>query len=145
MATKQFNKVKTICVQSGGLQERVGLRADFDREVVVKEEVIRKDEVTQEEEAVVEEVIYNEHKVQPNQGEISSFLKEWRDKNGGTHAVMATLRVKKGGDKADVENAWDEVADVVKGVADNPKGGVTASQQGAQQGAQQGVQQGGAT
>ncbi|KAL8749242.1 MAG: hypothetical protein Q9184_006883, partial [Pyrenodesmia sp. 2 TL-2023] len=155
MATKQFNKVKTICVQTEGwkklvtvtvppgktawpkqpsLQERVGLRVDFAREVIVQEKVTRKDEVTQEEVVAVEGVVYNEHNVQPNQGKISSFLKDWRDKHGGTHAVMATMRVKKGGDKADVEKAWDDVADIVKGVSDNPTGGVTAGQKGGQQG-----------
>lgn len=135
MASKQFSKVTTQCVQGGGWkklvlpkvapgltswpapadQPAVGVRADFVREVIVKEEVTRKDEATQQDVVTFEDVIYNEFKVQPNHGKISSFFKNWRDANGGTHAVMATMLVKKGGEKADVEKAWDDVAKVVKG------------------------------
>lgn len=33
---------------------------------------------------------YHKYQLQPNTGKIPSSIKQWRDKNGGTHAVMTT-------------------------------------------------------
>lgn len=48
---------------------------------------------------------YHKYQVQPNAGKIPSTWKAWRDKNGGTHSVIGTLKDKKGATKADVEDA----------------------------------------
>ncbi|PPJ57903.1 hypothetical protein CBER1_09946 [Cercospora berteroae] len=50
-------------------------------------------------------VVYHKYQCQPNAGKISSSLREWRDKNGGTHAVITTILIKKGGTEEDVEEA----------------------------------------
>lgn len=39
---------------------------------------------------------YHKYQLQPNAGKIPSTLKEWRDKNGGTHAVITTMYIEKG-------------------------------------------------
>ncbi|KAK2731593.1 hypothetical protein FQN55_004556 [Onygenales sp. PD_40] len=44
---------------------------------------------------------YHRFQLQPNAGKIPSTIKAWRDKNGGTHAVMATLFIEKGVDPSD--------------------------------------------
>ncbi|KAI4269405.1 MAG: hypothetical protein L6R38_007476 [Xanthoria sp. 2 TBL-2021] len=46
--------------------------------------------------------VYNTFQMQPNDGKIDFFLKNWRDSNGGTHATMATVTVKEGGTKDEV-------------------------------------------
>ncbi|KAM5467496.1 hypothetical protein MauCBS54593_005467 [Microsporum audouinii] len=38
---------------------------------------------------------YHKYQLQPNAGKIPSSIKEWRDKNGGTHAVMAIMYIPK--------------------------------------------------
>ena len=38
-------------------------------------------------------------------GDIPSTIKNWRDANGGTHAVMANVYVKKDGTQEDVKAA----------------------------------------
>ncbi|PWY91882.1 hypothetical protein BO94DRAFT_461369 [Aspergillus sclerotioniger CBS 115572] len=39
---------------------------------------------------------YHKFQLQPNAGKVPSTIKEWRDNNGGTHAVMATMYIDKG-------------------------------------------------
>lgn len=39
---------------------------------------------------------YYKYQLQPNTGKIPSSIKQWRDKNGGTHAVTTTLFIPKG-------------------------------------------------
>ncbi|KAK2766229.1 hypothetical protein FQN54_007745 [Arachnomyces sp. PD_36] len=39
---------------------------------------------------------YHRFQLQPNAGKIPSTIKEWRDKNGGTHAVITTMFIEKG-------------------------------------------------
>jgi len=41
-------------------------------------------------------------------------IRQWRDANGGTQAVMATSYVKKDGTKEEVEKALREAAESVK-------------------------------
>jgi hypothetical protein len=43
--------------------------------------------------------------LQPKAGNIPSTIKGWRDANGGSHALMAKVFVKKDGTKEDVKNA----------------------------------------
>ncbi|KAK7540818.1 uncharacterized protein J3D65DRAFT_691871 [Phyllosticta citribraziliensis] len=70
-----------------------GIRLDFSREVDV------------------DGVIHNEFKLQPNRGKIADFLARWRQHRGGTHAVIATIRVKKNGTKDDVLKGIEEGLD----------------------------------
>ena len=51
-------------------------------------------------------VCYNRFQVQPNAGKIDSAFRQWREKNGGTHAVMGIMYVKKNGTKSDVDAGW---------------------------------------
>lgn len=44
---------------------------------------------------------YHKYQLQPNAGKIPSTIKEWRDRNGGTHAVMATMYIERGTDPDD--------------------------------------------
>lgn len=57
---------------------------------------------------------YHKFQLQPNAGKVPSSIKQWRDVNGGTHAVMATSYVKKDGTKEDVEKALKDAAESVK-------------------------------
>lgn len=49
------------------------------------------------------DTVYHKFKLQPNAGKVPSTIKNWRDANGGTHAIMADVYVKKDGTKEDVE------------------------------------------
>jgi len=96
-AWKKFSEVsvgrgKTVFPKSQAEQERVGVRWDYDGEVT------RTDGT------------YNKFQMQPNAGKIPSSIKDWREKNGGTHAVMASVYVKKGGSKDDVKEGLEEGA-----------------------------------
>lgn len=70
--------------------ENLGIRWDFDGEVTQNGQV------------------YNKFQVQPNAGKVPSSIREWRDKNGGTHAVMGSMLVKKGGTVNDVQEGFDK-------------------------------------
>jgi hypothetical protein len=48
--------------------------------------------------------------MQPNAGKTPFSIQQWREKNDGTHAVMATALVKKGGTKNDVKKRLEEAA-----------------------------------
>jgi hypothetical protein len=48
--------------------------------------------------------------MQANAGRIPFSIKQWREKSGGTHALMATALVKKGGTKNDVKKRLEEAA-----------------------------------
>lgn len=48
--------------------------------------------------------IYHKYQVQPNAGKIPSSWKEWRDKNGGTHAVIGTVKIKQDATKDEVDS-----------------------------------------
>ncbi|RHZ57201.1 hypothetical protein CDV55_103493 [Aspergillus turcosus] len=66
-------------------QETIGIRYDYD------------DGVTPD------DGVYHKFQIQPNAGKIPSTFKTWRDKNGGTHKVMATAFVKTDFTKDDVK------------------------------------------
>ncbi|KAL9016589.1 MAG: hypothetical protein Q9185_006059 [Variospora sp. 1 TL-2023] len=95
------NPGRTSWPSSPRLQESVGVRFDFKREEQVQE---ADNTVT----------TYNTFNVQANAGnKVPDSVKNWAKKNGGTHAVMATARVKKGGTVDDVKAAFKEVSDFV--------------------------------
>lgn len=54
-------------------------------------------------------VVYHKDQCQPNAGRIPSSVREWREANGGTYAVMASILIKKDGTKEDVQSAVDDV------------------------------------
>ncbi|PKX96285.1 uncharacterized protein P174DRAFT_457094 [Aspergillus novofumigatus IBT 16806] len=49
--------------------------------------------------------VYHKYQVQPNVGKIPSSWKEWRDKHGGTHAVIGIIKIKQDVTKDDVDLA----------------------------------------
>jgi hypothetical protein len=53
---------------------------------------------------------YNKFQLQPNAGDIPSTIKRWREKNGGTHAVIGTMHIQKDKepDARDFEATADE-------------------------------------
>lgn len=82
---------KTAFPTNPSQQSRLGTRYDYDG-VVVKDGVE-----------------YHKFNVQPNAGhDVPNPIKNWRQKNGGTHSVMASVFVKKDGTKEDVEEALEE-------------------------------------
>ncbi|KAL5394806.1 hypothetical protein PMIN02_004654 [Paraphaeosphaeria minitans] len=96
-AWKKFTDVtvgrgKTVYPKSSADQERVGVRWDYDGEVT------RADGV------------YNKFQMQPNAGKVPSSIRQWRDEHGGTHSVMASAFVKKGGSKDDVKKGLEKAA-----------------------------------
>jgi hypothetical protein len=100
-AAKKFtsvsvNRGKTAYPKAPKDLENLGIRWDFDGEV--------------EEEGTV----YNKFQIQPNAGKVPSTIREWREKNGGTHAVMGVMYVKKGGSSEDVTEAWDNFEEKFK-------------------------------
>ncbi|KAI4221840.1 MAG: hypothetical protein L6R36_006608 [Xanthoria steineri] len=62
--------------------------------------------------------VYNTFHMQPNDGKIDFFLKDWRDSHGGTHATMATVTVKEGATKEEVLAALHAALEVLKTNAD---------------------------
>lgn len=70
---------RTALPTSPKKMEPVGVRFDFAGE-------IEKDKQ-----------LFNKYKIQPNAGKVSSSIREWRDKNGGTHGVMTEIDIKKDG------------------------------------------------
>lgn len=78
-------------------QERLGVRWDYDGETTS------------------EGTIYHKFQLQPNAGKVPSTIKQWRNANGGTHAVMADVLVKKDGTKEDVEKGLEAAIDQVQG------------------------------
>lgn len=66
--------------------------------------------------------------IQPNAGKVPSTIREWREKNGGTHAVMGVMYVKKGGSVDDVAAGWATFEGEFKG---SGSGEASSSQGGA--------------
>ena len=101
-AAKKFTKVsvkrgKTVYPKAPKDLENLGIRWDYDGEV--------EDNGT----------LYNKFQIQPNAGKVPSTIREWRDKNGGTHAVLGVMYVKKGGSVEDVAAGWDNFEREFKG------------------------------
>jgi hypothetical protein len=87
---------KTVHPKTQAEQEALGTRWDYDGEVTKADGV------------------YHKFELQANAGKVPSSIKQWREKNGGTHAVMATSYVKKNGTKEDVERGLHKAAESVK-------------------------------
>src|SRR5258708_21645330 len=63
-----------------------------------------------------EGVTYHKYEMQPNGGDdIPTSIKNWRNKNGGTHAVMVEVFVRKDGTKEDVEAALEAAHKQIRG------------------------------
>jgi len=84
------NRGKTVFPKTPKDLENIGIRLDFDGEV-------QHDGLS-----------FNKFQVQPNAGKVPSTAREWRDKNGGTHAVMGSLYVKKDGEADDVRKGFED-------------------------------------
>ena len=87
---------KTVWPKAQNDLEKYGVRFDYDGEV------------TQD------GVIYHKFQCQPNAGKIPSSVKRWREANGGTHAVMGTMLVKKDGEVNDVRTSMDDLIDCIE-------------------------------
>ena len=86
----KVSRGKTAVPSSPSLQARLGTRYDY-------EGIVLKDGVE-----------FHKYNVQPNAGnDVPAAIKNWRDKNGGTHAVMSTVLVRKDGTKDDVKKALE--------------------------------------
>ena len=98
-------KLTSVSVTRGGTawpksqkdQENVGIRFDYDGEV-------NENGVT-----------YNKFQVQPNAGKVPSTIAQWSKENGGTHAVMGSMYVKKGGSQSDAKTAYQGFREAFKG------------------------------
>jgi hypothetical protein len=87
----KISRGKTAFPSGPQLQKQLGVRYDYDGEVTKGG------------------IDCHKYNLQPNAGnEVPSSIKRWREKNGGTHAVMASVYVKKDGSKEDVEKALEE-------------------------------------
>jgi hypothetical protein len=91
------NRGKTAFPKTPKDLENLGIRWDFDGEIEANG------------------ILYNKFQVQPNAGKVPSTIREWREKNGGTHAVMGVMYVKKGGSAQDVAEGWDNFQSEFKG------------------------------
>lgn len=78
----------TAYLREAKMQLKLGVRFDFDK-------TITHEDGTE----------YNMFKLQANARKIPSTIQAWRDKNGGTHAVIATVLIKKNGTTDDVKAA----------------------------------------
>lgn len=88
---------KTEWPKSKADLEKIGVRLDYDGQVIQ------------------EGVTYHKYQCQPNAGKVPSSIKDWRESNGGTHAVMASVYVKKDGTKEEVQAAIDQAVKKVSG------------------------------
>jgi hypothetical protein len=96
-ANVSVNRGKTVYPKAPKDLENLGIRWDYDGEVEHNG------------------TIYNKFQIQPNAGKVPSTIREWREKNGGTHAVMGVMYVKKGGSVDDVAAGWDAFEREFKG------------------------------
>ena len=89
---------KTTYPKTEADKEKIGVRWDYDGEVK------KSDGLT-----------YHKFQMQPNAGtKIPSSIKQWREKNGGTHAVMANVYVKKDGTEEDAQTSLENAINQVK-------------------------------
>ncbi|KAH7931314.1 hypothetical protein BV22DRAFT_1115669 [Leucogyrophana mollusca] len=89
---------KTVYPKKEAEQEQLGVRWDYDGEIIS------------------DGTVYHKFQMQPNAGKVPSTIKQWREANGGTHAVMANAYVKKDGTKEDVEEGLKAAIDQVLGI-----------------------------
>lgn len=96
LATPTAGQGKTAWPKGNAELERVGVRFDYDGEVTL------------------DGTVFHKFQCQPNAGKIPASLKEWRDKNGGTHAVITTVFIKKDGSKPEVLEAVEKAMEEIK-------------------------------
>jgi hypothetical protein len=96
LANVTVGRGKTAWPKSTAELESVGVRFDYDSEVTQNG------------------IVFHKFQCQPNAGKISASLKDWREKHGGTHAVMTTVLIKKGATKEEVVHAVDTAMSNVK-------------------------------
>jgi hypothetical protein len=98
LANPSASRGKTALPKKPADQQRPGIRFDYAG-------MIEKDGTE-----------YHKYKMQANAGnDIPTSIKNWRKANGGTHAVMAEVFVKKDGTKEDVGAGLMEAIVQVKG------------------------------
>jgi hypothetical protein len=94
-ANPTVNRGKTVFPKLPKDQENLGWRWDYDGELTK------------------DGVVYHKFNCQPNAGKIPTSIKQWREKNGGTHAVIGSVLVKKDATleeaKASLEDFLDEI------------------------------------
>ena len=89
---------KTVFPKTEADKEKLGVRWDYDGEIKGSDGAT-----------------YHKFQMQPNAGaKIPTAIKQWREKNGGTHAVMANVLVKKDGTKEDVQTSLEKAIEQVK-------------------------------
>ncbi|KAH8157474.1 hypothetical protein CIB48_g10771 [Xylaria polymorpha] len=104
-ATNAAKKLTNVSVSRGQTAypkkqkdlENLGIRWDYDGEIEQ------------------DGTLYNKFQIQPNAGKVDSTIRHWREKHGGTHAVMGVMYVKKDGSVEDVAVGWDNFAKEFKG------------------------------
>lgn len=94
-AKPTIKRGQTAYPKTSADKERLGIRWDYDGEITI------------------DGTIYHKFQMQPNAGKVPSSIKRWREANGGTHAVMANVLVKKDGTKEDVEEALEATIDQI--------------------------------
>jgi len=98
LANPTVGRGKTAFPRSQKEQETLGVRLDYDGEV------------TQD------GIQYHKYQIQPNAGKVPTSIEQWRKKNGGTHAVMGSIFVKKDGTKEEVDAGVTEGLDSIEGM-----------------------------
>lgn len=105
LTTAVSKKLTSVSVTRGGTAwpksqkdlQNNGIRFDYDGEVTQNG------------------VTYNKFQVQPNGGKVPSSISQWRDANGGTHAVMGSMYVKKGGTQSNVKSSFQKFKEDFQG------------------------------
>lgn len=97
LADPSASRGKTEWPKSKADLEKIGVRLDYDGPVDQNG------------------VTYHKYQCQPNAGKVPSSIKDWREANGGTHAVMTSIYVKKGANKEEVQAAIDQGVKKVSG------------------------------
>lgn len=87
LANPTVDRGQTAWPKSQAELLRYGIRLDYDGVVQV------------------DGIDHHKYQCQPNAGRIPSSVKDWRDKNGGTHAVITSFTIKKDGSEKDVRDA----------------------------------------
>jgi hypothetical protein len=98
LANPTISRGKTAFPKSQKDQERLGVRLDYDGEVTKQG------------------VQYHKYQIQPNAGKVPTSIEQWRKKNGGTHAVMGSIYVKKNGTEKEVDAGIAEGLDSIEGM-----------------------------
>ena len=84
------NQGKTAVPRAPRYQQHIGLRLDYAGEVIRNG------------------VVEHKYQLQANSGKVHTSIENWKRRNGGTHAVISTIYVKKNGRKDDVADGLDD-------------------------------------